>query len=334
MRAHRVGVSSALAVSCLVAALGPATASAAEITQPCRTDPRAAPDWELQRLARWMSTTTSATPPPGSASSSGSNPQTRVGAFDAVQAALGDQAGGVGLDNQRGTFYVRFSPGALDAAAVHARFVRAVEETVPAEEVEAIRSRLRVVAQPYPEGELRQLTRSLFDRLRAERPGVGLGAGVGCIESDDVRVELSLYSDASAEDEAAVRRIAGEHGDRVVVVRRPYGPPGPGIGPAPVTPLQPVPRVPQDPSSSPSPAPRAATRPKLTTVAVARRRCGRRPSARIALAPAWRTRIRAFRVAAGPWRRTAATVPLRRAGRVEVVLKDGRTVVGRVARCA
>ncbi|MDQ3631374.1 MAG: hypothetical protein M3417_08955, partial [Actinomycetota bacterium] len=231
-----------IALACLAAIVAwpaQALANPGDITQPCRTA-SSPPDWELQRLARWMSTTTS----------TGPNPQTRVGAFDVVRADLGAQAGDVGLDNMRGTFYVRFSPGPLDAAAVHERFVRAVERTAPAEDVQAIRPRLRVVAQQYPQTELRSLQRGLFDRIRAERPDVAIGGSVGCRESDDVRVEIDLYSGASEEAAAAVDRIVAEYGDRVVLTRRPYGPPSPAIGrPAP------LPAPPPMPSPTPSPAP-------------------------------------------------------------------------------
>jgi len=225
---------------------------------------------------------------------------------------------------------VRFSPGPLDAAAVHERFVRAVERSVPAEHVEAIRPRLRVVAQTYPQAELMDLQRSFYDRLRAERPDVPAGGGVGCWKSDDVRIEVGVYDSSGEEGEAAVRRMAAEHGDRILVFRQPGGPPTPAIG-----------RLPAPPGPQPLPAPPALPAapvlrpplPRFAEAVVVRRRCGRRPTARIALAPAWRSRLRAFRVGTGRWRRTAVVVPLRRTVRVKVTGKDGRSVAGRVARC-
>lgn len=306
--------------------LAVADAGAAEITQPCRTV-SGPPDGELQRLGIWMSTVASAIPPPQPGATASPEravaPVIRLGAFDAVLRSLGAQAGSVGLDNARGTFYVRFSPGPLDAVAVHERFVRAVEQTVPPEHVDAITARLRVIAQAYPEAELRALQRALFERLRAERPDVRIGAGVGCRESDDVRVEIDLYQGASADGEAALQRIAAEYGDRVVVIRRAYGPPVPaiGLGPGPLPPAPPGPGV------------AAPALPRFSEVVVVRRRCGRRPTARIALAPAARTQYRGFRVGAATRRRTAVTVSLRRAVRVEVERADGRIVAGRVARC-
>jgi len=311
-----------LVLAVLAVAGSPGPARAGEITQPCRTDPRAPADGELQRLAIWMSSVAYATPVGG-----GPTPPPRVGAFDAVRADLGEQAGSVGLDNARGTFYVRLGPGPLDAAAAHERFVRAVEQTVPAEHVAAILPRLRVVEQPYADRELEALRQTLAARIKAERPDVVVGMSVGCRESDDVRVEIDLYDPASEEAEAAVRRIAAEYEGRVVVTRRPYGPPTPGIGPAP----SPAPR-PAAPPVDPR-TPLLAPMPPFAEAVAVRRRCGRRPSARIALAAAWRTRLRGFRVGTGPWRRNAVTVNLRRTVRVEVARRDGRRVVGRVARC-
>lgn len=127
--------------------------------------------------------------------------------------------------------------------------------------------------------------------------------------------------------EAAVRRIAAEYEGRVVVTRRPYGPSTPAIGPAPSPAPRPAP-PPVDPRT-----PLLAPMPLFAEAVAVRRRCGRRPSARIALAAAWRTRLRGFRVGTGPWRRNAVTVNLRRTVRVEVARRDGRRVVGRVARC-
>lgn len=325
MRTRRARALAAIGVACVVtAAAQPAPAVADTpgdlISQPCRTTPDAPPDWELQRLAQWMSSTTSAGP----------NPQQRVGAFEVVLNELGGQAGAVGLDNARGTFYVRFSPGPLDAAAVHDRFVRAVERSVPAEHVEAIRPRLRVVAQTYPQAELMDLQRSFYDRLRAERPDISAGGGVGCWESDDVRLEVGVYGTAGEEGVAAVRRMAAEYGERILVFRREGGPPSPAILRLPAPPGQPPLPTPPAPPATPvlSPLPRFAE------AVVVRRRCGRRPTARIALAPAWRSRLRGFRVGTGRWRRTAVVVPLRKAVRVEITATNGRRVAGRIARCS
>jgi hypothetical protein len=324
MRTQRVRALAAIGVACVVTAAAQAAPAVADtpgdlISQPCRTPRGAPPDWELQRLSHWM----------GSTASAGPNPQFRVGAFEIVLRELGGQAGAVGLDNARGTFYVRFGPGPLDAAAVHDRFVRAVERSVPAEHVEAIRPRLRVVAQTYPQAELMDLQRSFFDRLRAERPDVPVSGGVGCWESDDVRLELAVYDTPGNEGEAAVRRMAAEYGDRILVYRREGGPPTPGIGRLPAPPGRPPLPTPPPPPAAPvlSPLPRFAE------AVVVRRRCGRRPTARIALTPAWSSRLRAFRVGTGRWRRTAVVVPLRRTVRVEVTGTDGRSVAGRIARC-
>ncbi len=324
MRTLRVRALVSVGVACVVTAAAQTARAVADtpgdlISQPCRTTLNAPPDWELQRLSRWMSSTASAGP----------NPQVRVGAFEIVLNELGDQAGAVGLDNARGTFYVRFSPGPLDAAAVHERFVRAVERSVPAEYVDAIRARLRVVAQTYPQAELLDLQRSFYDRLRAERPDVPATGGVGCWESDDVRLELGVYGTAGEEGEAAVRQMAAEHGDRILVYRREGGPPSPAIGRFPAPPGRPpVPATPAPPAG-----PVLSPLPRFAETVVVRRRCGRRPTARIALASAWRSRLRAFRVGTGRWRRAAVVVPLRRTVRVEVAGTDGRSVAGRIARC-
>jgi len=316
MRTLRVRALAAVGVACVVTAAAQTARAVADtpgdlISQPCRTALSAPPDWELQRLSRWMS----------SSASVGPNPQVRVGAFDIVRDELGGQAGAVGLDNARGTFFVRFSPGPLDAAAVHERFVRAVERSVPAEHIDVIRPRLRVVAQTYPQAELMDLQRSFYDRLRAERPDVPASGGVGCWKSDDVRLEVGVYDTSGEEGEAAVRQMAAEYGDRILVFRQQGGPPAPASLPAP--PGQPPPAPPAAPVLSPLP--------RFTEAVTVRRRCGRRPTARIALASAWRSRLRDFRVGTGPRRRTAVVVPLRRTVRVEVTGTDGRSVAGRIA---
>lgn len=56
------------------------------------------------------------------------------------------------------------------------------------------------------QSELLALQRSFFDRVSAERPDIRLGSSVGCRESDDVRVEVDVYSATGDEGEAVVVR--------------------------------------------------------------------------------------------------------------------------------
>ena len=226
-------------------------------------------------------------------------------------------------------WYVGVAPGPIDLEAARAYLLERVDVHYSGEDAQLLRERLHVVSQPYGEPELRAIQKELADELVRANWGVGWALSVSCTHSDAFRVELELFNASSDSQFEEARRLAARWGDRVIVVRLPWGPPHPDIGLMP----------PRRPPIGPAPPTRPGRHLELADL-LAGRPCARDEKAVLRVRRSARARIERLTVTARG-RRTVfrgrrLSRPLRvqlarrtRTIRIAVRLRDGVTVSGK-----
>jgi len=263
----------------------------------------------------------------------------------AARQATGAQYTMLWLDPVRQGWHIAIAPGPLDAAAARAAIVAALQAALPAADATYLADRLEVGDEPYSEADLKAVQSGVIADLQAADLHVGVSVGFGlCQLSDNVRVEVMLYSDSTPAIVAAVTALLAPYGDKVRLGVSPTGPPQPADAALPGR-GTPAPQATPTPKT-PVPTARPVAFARYVTLPVARR-CVRGAVAHVALLPATRQAVRSVTVTVAGHRRTLTAARLRaplavRLGarrtaiRVAVALRDGRGAQRTVTltRCA
>jgi hypothetical protein len=138
------------------------------------------------------------------------------GGADAIQALLGDQAAGY-WTSPRETWAMGIAPGPLSFDEARAAIEDLLTDRVGADDAALVMSRLGLHPMPYGDNELRataeKIEKQIDDELGQELSWVVDNGG--CLDGRAWRVEVGLFSDATAEQIAAVRELIAPYGDIV-----------------------------------------------------------------------------------------------------------------------
>ncbi len=177
---------------------------------------------------------------------------------------LGGQFAGVWLESGLDGWRVGLSPGPLDLAAARALIVTRLLGTLP-----AAAAALEVAPEPYSWPELEAIQADIRAFVAAGGPAVG-AYGIGCLRTGAFRLEVTVYDDTSAEQEASIRAFLAPYGDRIAFAREPGHGPQAAVGEILPPPVQPAPPRPEAQASPPARAgsARLAGRPRRSGATV------------------------------------------------------------------
>lgn len=159
-------------------------------------------------------------------------PVLNQGARELPEAVAAAQFAGTGIDNVAPGWYVGVAPGPLSLDDVRAEIGRRIDAQYEPGDAAYLKERLLVDAELYPEVELRAIQAEIVKRVM---PDFGMSAAAGCTRSDNLRVEVELFSDSTEAQRAEVAAVVAEYGDRALLHINEFGPPvlwsGPGSTP-------------------------------------------------------------------------------------------------------
>jgi hypothetical protein len=169
---------------------------------------------------------------PGAATDSDQPEYPGGGAQGAAQEALGAQFVMLWLDTPRQGWTVAFAPGALDATSARAAIRQALQSRFDAAKLGYLDQRLTVLPTPYRIDELKPVQDQVAAIAQTDGAGFISGAGITCLSSDAVRVEVTLVPKETPETAARAQALFDRFGD---LVRVRYGVPIPvaGVGTTP-----------------------------------------------------------------------------------------------------
>ena len=136
---------------------------------------------------------------------------------DAVAAPLGDQFAGLWVQSALGTWWVGLAPGPLNEQEARAKLREKLHSVLDDTEAEYMHDRLRVLAQPYSNVELRRIQDEIVAaEMGSGRPNMVVGLGSMC-KDGAMRVGVMLNTEGATEEQAAEveHRLRERYGDRV-----------------------------------------------------------------------------------------------------------------------
>jgi len=139
-----------------------------------------------------------------------------LGGAEDIQAMLGEQAAGF-WSGTREFLAMGVAPGPLSFDEARAAIEDLLADRFGADDAALVMSRLGLYAMPYGDNEIRataeKLEKQMDDAFGEEFSWV-VDPG-GCLDGEAWRVQVGLYSDATAEQIAAVRELIAPYGDIV-----------------------------------------------------------------------------------------------------------------------
>jgi hypothetical protein len=137
-------------------------------------------------------------------------------AAEEAHAVIGDQIAGYWLSDRDQGWDMGVAPGPLTVEEAHAEIAERLAARFAPEDAEYLAGALHLYDMPYSDKELRVLEQELRSRMEADVGGrIFWAVHRGCLDGEAWRVEVGLYSDATAEDVAQVRALVAPHGDKV-----------------------------------------------------------------------------------------------------------------------
>jgi hypothetical protein len=139
-----------------------------------------------------------------------------LGGAEDIRTLLGDQAAGY-WTSPRETWAMGIAPGPLSFDEARAAIEDLLVDRVGAADAALVMSRLGLYEMPYGDNELRTTAEKLeqqMDDAFGEEFSWVVDNG-GCLDGEAWRVQVGLYSDATAEQIAAVRELIAPYGDIV-----------------------------------------------------------------------------------------------------------------------
>jgi hypothetical protein len=149
---------------------------------------------------------------------SGSDPVPRVGpGYQAATDVLVSQFVMHRLDPIRQGWAVAFSPGTYDATTARTAIRDDLAARTSAEDAAYLMDTLLLQPTPYSKAELDAVFAQVGERMRTQ-PGLFSSAGIGCMLSDGVRVEVSVGTPDTPERRAEADALLAPFGDKVRVL--------------------------------------------------------------------------------------------------------------------
>lgn len=148
----------------------------------------------------------------------GGDPTPRIGpGWQAATTVLGGQFVMHRLDPGRQGWAVAFSPGQYDASTGRAAIAAYLAEHASAADAAYLLDTLLLQPTPYSKADLDAVFAQVGEIMRTNA-GLFSSAGVGCLLSDGVRVEVSVGTPDTPERRAQAEALLAPFGDKVRVV--------------------------------------------------------------------------------------------------------------------